>query len=714
MISSDGISESTLGRSQASPWWRACSTARTFIEMIIVIIVLTACTHADSGEDAASHQLIMDRYLEYLLERSPLEADVLGGHVRNLDAQGAWPDISYNDRTGADWKAIEHLRRVKALALALNTRGHALHNDKAVAQAALKALTTWLHRRTSGAIASRGWWWTKVGEPRFIRDIFVLLERRIDKTSRHLMVEALKPAKIGKTGANLMWLADLTLHRGAFTKDSDLVRKAALRISGSIRKGGKEGIQADWSFHQHGARLQAFHYGGAYLRDASRIAWQLKGTPWEFDKGKHEILAQYALEGLQWMCRGVYTVPSTMDRMCSRKRTLRSANLVSTIRQLRHVLPGRSTSFDAFIARQKDGGKQLIGHRHFPLSDFTTYHRPGFSFFIKTVSNRTHMTERINGENRRGGFLNWGDHYLLRQGDEYYDLPPVWNWYMLPGLTTAAGIGGSSHIVRRPFTGAVSNNRSGLTTMETLLEDKSKTKRLSCRKAWACHGDTIVAMISDLDLTGSTGGTTSLEQCRLKGDVSIAFRGKDPIKFEGGRKTLDDVHWIHHNRTAYVPLGQHRIRLQAGPQSGSWNAINKQYSKNTVTEEVFGIQIPHERTLDGQAFGYAIISGVDIKETQTTVANPSFRILRNDASCQALRFNDGVWLAAFYEPGELEIEKEVMAKVSIPCLVLHDGKTIWASDPTNKGRALSIGLTGQAPAKINLPPSGSSVIAVQP
>ena len=78
------------------------------------------------------------------------------------------------------------------------------------------------------------------------------------------------------------------------------------------------------------------------------------------------------------------------------------------------------------IEREAGRGKPLVGFRHFPRSDFTVYHRESFSFFLKTMSTRTLPSERIDNENVKGRRLYRSDTHFMRDGQEYFNMMPVW------------------------------------------------------------------------------------------------------------------------------------------------------------------------------------------------------------------------------------------------------------------------------------------------
>jgi chondroitin AC lyase len=115
-----------------------------------------------------------------------------------------------------------------------------------------------------------------------MRDIMILLGDRLQGDRRTGALSILN--QFGRTkaggGANTIWEAELGLDYGALTQDSTLMSQQSKLIAGEIHISTGEGIQSDYSFHQHGARLQQFHYGGAFLADTSCLGWKLHGTPW--------------------------------------------------------------------------------------------------------------------------------------------------------------------------------------------------------------------------------------------------------------------------------------------------------------------------------------------------------------------------------------------------------------------------------------------------
>src|SRR6185437_13671845 len=111
------------------------------------------------------------------------------------------------------------------------------------------------------------------------------------------------------TGANLVWMAGNELMRGLLENDRATVADALDAIYGEIHvtPPGGEGIQPDFSFHQHGAVLYSGGYGGAFTGDCASYAYLTRGTGLAMPPARLNLLANYVLDGQQWMVwNGVY------------------------------------------------------------------------------------------------------------------------------------------------------------------------------------------------------------------------------------------------------------------------------------------------------------------------------------------------------------------------------------------------------------------------
>lgn len=618
----------------------------------------------------AQTDTIFARYKRFLIESVQPERNT--DQLLDSFSNGQWNDINYQDTQPANWQPWEHMKRISDLALVWVNPKSEYYHDEQVWKVINCALDHWLEKRYKNS----NWWHNQIGIPQGMRDVLFLLKENLTREQFRQALEVLAQHRVQGigAGANLIWSADLGFHYGVLTNDPELMNKCRDLIVNEINITTEEGIQPDYSFHQHGVRLQMFQYGAVFLRENVRLAWECRETNWAFPAEKIEILSDFVLNGWQWMARGIHTVPGTMDRSVSREGELQSPDLRPLIPYLCEVDPKNINEFLSMAARQQGIGTPLTGFRYFPYSDFTAFQNDRFSFFLKTISTRTLATESINHENLKGKLLNSGDAYMVRNGNEYFNLMPVWNWDLLPGITIFDKV---EKIVRQDFTGSVSDGKSGLTVMDYQLKGKGE-QLLKAKKFWACHNHTVVCLIAGLQTANiSKGVSTALDQCRWQGDVTV--NSNENVLKEGDH-VLNKVKWIHHNGLAYILLKPARIDLHLENSTGSWASINASGSTVPITEKVFNPMMLHHIKKSTLNTGYVLASAETPEQAGKLFRNLGWKIIRNDTACQAVRFDDGTTMIAFLTRGSVFIGKEKLT-VDKPCLILLAYNCLYASNP---------------------------------
>ena len=648
----------------------------TTIALLLTLFSLSAFARSNAEMDS-----VLAQYRHFLLRSVPHRFidSVTSIYMAGSSPGGQWADIDYTDTSSANWQVTAHLGRVETLGYAWANPASVHYKSPALFAVAGKALDHWLQKR----YRNNNWWHNEIGIPRIMRNILVLLGEGMGAEQFRQSMEVLAQHRVRGTGANMIWSADLGLHYGLLTGDEELVEKTSRLIANEINVSTGEGIQPDYSFHQHEARLQTHHYGSSFLSETVRIAWELRHSRWAFPQEKTGILTRFVLNGWQWSARGIFIVPATVDRMATRINALANGDLRALLPYLGELDPQNSAQFGALFNRQNGTGPSLTGFRSFPYSDFAAYQQKDFSFLLKTISDRTLPSESIIAENLKGRLLNNGDGYLLRNGKEYFNLMPVWNWNFLPGQTAA---GSDMEIVRNKYAGSVTDSQAGATAMVYTLAGAGKT--LSARKFWAADQNLVVCLVAGLEGQNITDTVfTALDQCRWQTPVvtdSRRFRlGQD------GRYLLPKARWIYHAQFAYIPLTPSTIRLDVERRTGTWSSINRSIVVPPVHDSVFMPLLVHE---PGQsATGYVLASCRNVEEVKALVARPSWTVVANTGSLQAVSFRDGKVMAAFYAPGTLRWHKTVLA-VDRPCLVQTGGGKIHVSDPLHKGGDLHLRL----------------------
>jgi chondroitin AC lyase len=639
----------------------------------IGLLLLSATGYPQTRPDVDT---ILNRYKTFLFL-----TDTSLSNFRNIppvNDKGMWDDINYKDNQPGQWQAADHLRRIRSLAMAWSKENSPVYHSGKVKKAISLALGHWNQYRYK----KRNWWFNEIGIPQIMRDIIVLMKDSLSKEQLGQSLDVLEQYKLAGTGANLVWSADLGLHYGALTNNIPLMQQCRDTILTIIKITTQEGVQPDYSFHQHGRRLQMYHYGGAFLLDDVRLAWQLRGSWLAFPPVKIQVLTDFVLNGWQWMARGINTVPGTIDRAASRLHALHSADIRKIIPLLYQLQPDSSHAFKNMLAVQ-DGKTSLKGYRYFPFSDFTAFQQPHFSFFLKTNSTRTLLTESINEENLKGDLLNSGDSYFISNGNEYYDLMPFWDWKKLPGITNFSG-DSKNKIQQQNFVGNVSDSSSGLAVMDYSL--KKNDQSLKAKKFWASYKNITVALIAGIKTANLRQPPfTVLDQCRWQSNVTLNRAGN--ILPEGIHK-FDHIDWVYQNNFVYIPLSKDSIEIQIQNRTGRWSDINKSESTEIVTDKVFMPLLIHSQ--DNKASGYVVAYASTPEQAESIAKNPSWKILRNDSVCQAVSFDRKTVMAAFYEAGKSKLSSNLSISVDKPCLILITESAVYISDPGHTGGLFSL------------------------
>ncbi len=614
-----------------------------------------------------------------LLPPGATKTEIIRKYLHTQTPEGAWPDVDYKDGRVTGWKPYLHLNRLIDMAQYWALAGEPLPLGEKLRRAVSAGVRNWVEHR----YRCRNWWYNEIRVPRDMSAIVVIMGDALGDDLRSGAMDVINQHRLRGGGANLTWSAEIAVHYACLTGDKVLLDKAINRIWGGITIDGKAGIQSDGSFYQHGRRLQTYQYGQALIDSVVRIAWQMRETPWAIPPDKRRIISDYLVAGPMWLCRGTTSSPAGVDRAVSRKEWMKiHPDFRHLVRRWIDVDPDARPQMEKYIAWQNGDTRALSGFRYFPRSELAVYHRSDASVFVKMLSSRVLPTESINHENLKGWpYLSCGDHYILRDGNEYADLPPVWRWERLPGLTLGRE---PSYAQSRGCVGGLGDGKSGLSVMEYARCEKREPRRggrvkgvnkvlLSVRKMWAFHDDMVACLMSGWKMADGIGDiTTSLEQCALRGDVRVGCAGSATASqtLEKGVHNLTDACWVLHHGIGYMPLGNSHMRVMLQEQKGSWHDINnnKYDPDDRGSKAVSSVLLDHGHR--PAPCGFVLVLAADAEKLNTMSKRPPWKILYNDGTCQCIRFADGTTMAAFYGPGSIGD-----LKVDKPSLALWNGET---------------------------------------
>jgi len=605
------------------------------------------------------------------------------------EPDGTWPDIDYADGGRARWAPAGHIGRVLSLARAYASKTLPDQSERILNAVGL-ALRHWYTKDYK----CPNWWYNVIGVPRLLYRALLLVETELPRELVEQGLPILERARLGMTGQNLVWVAEVTIARGCLAGDPEVVGTAFDRILNEIEIKSHEGIQADFSFWQHGNQLYSGGYGRGFSTDCPHFAALAHGTSFAFPAETVSLLSSYVLDGQQWMVRGGTFDYSACGREITRRGGGRAGSLYGACRDMASLGTARTDEFLAFAARLRPepgtAPEPLGGHRHFWRSDFSVCHRREFYASVRMTSKRLRQTEICNNENLLGRHLADGVNYLMRRGDEYRGIFPLWDWKRLPGITveldgkppkTRASTG------EKTFVGGVSDGLLGVSAMDFARGP------LTARKAWFFMGNAWVCLGSGISCTSTHPAITSVNQCWLRGDVSVRLGGETRV-LDRGARTLTDVEAIHHDGFVYVPGPGQSLTVSNDTQRGNWKRINGNDTDAEVTGEVFSLSLEHGKSPKQAAYAYTIAPGEDPAAGQDSGGKLP-RILCQSPVLQAVWSDaDSAAGIVFWEPGSVDVPGLGPVGVDTPCIVLvrHTaGKLeVSAANPEMNGGVLHL------------------------
>jgi len=608
--------------------------------------------------------------------RTRLKAQYIGGKFSDasqyLAAQrsdGSWADINYSVLS-LPWDPKKHLDRLQEMAVAYQNGKSPDHRSASMLQGIKNGLEYWFDRKPQ----SEGWWFNKVGQQLALEHILVLMEGDLPagliQVGTTYFNDPTTPTVSAQkaTGQNLVWFAQEQLVRGVLRNSEDDVSSAIDALESTATITTAEGIQPDYSFHQHGPQLYVGGYGMGVLMDGASSARLVDGTRFAYPKDKIDILADYLFNGSRYMVRGKMLDYGAVGREIARPGGGAEApGLITVCYNLVPIKPETKRECDALQAHIQGTGEpySFIGHKHFWNSDFTVHQRRAYYTSVKMASHRTYGTESIVGENLKGYWIPFGVNYIAQRGDEYLDIFPVWDWAHLPGVTSPEEVPPiPGHVSQLgSFAGGVSDGMYGASAMKLDIESGTS---IHATKAWFFFDDEFVALGAGISSKARTAVNTTVNQSLLRGNVVV-----DGSNVPAEKQRLSDVSWVLHDGVGYIFPDKSSIVLSAGPRSGSWSTINALEAKNPVTKDLFAIWLDHGVTPADGSYQYIVVPGTDAKTLAHYAKYNPIRILANSADVQAVRHeNAGISEIVFYSSGQLQLRKGLIIRVDQPCLLL--------------------------------------------
>ncbi len=664
--------------------------------MLIVPLQAARTTRAES----ADIPMLKDHYVQFLLA-SPADLAQVAHYLQTLQPDGTWPDINYHDRTRSGWPVAQHLRRLVQMAEAYRRPGTAYSGKPELKAAILTGLQDWLtHDYTNP-----NWWWNQIGAPKAMADLLVLMDNQVpDRMVQRALKTTLSRSKIGMTGQNKVWLAGIVFVRSLITGDEKQLQAAHDALLAEVGVTTAEGIQPDWSFHQHGPQQQFGNYGLAFGDSITQWALVFRGTRYALDDRQLSIMRNYLLEGPSWMLwNGSMDISGCGRQLYRHCQVSKGRSILRQLERMPQIDPAHAALYQERIAAdQTNAANTLVGNRMFWRSDLMVHRRARWYASIKMSSRRVIGSETCNSENMRGLHLGDGTLYLYQTGREYQDIEPFWDWSRLPGTTCDQTLvslvpGRKQCTLPTHFVGGVSDGRQGVAALDY------RRVELTAHKSWFFLKDAIVCLGAGITAGESGPVLTSIQQSLLQSPVTTSSGAASP-----GKHALRPGDWVDQADIGYLILAGDKPVLQLARQEGDWKLIYTAGRSSPQSGQVFSLWLDHGRAPANRSYAYVIFPRTSPEQMPARTGNPGFRILSNTKDLQAIETDTDVQ-AVFYAPDQLPCGKGLTIAVSKPCMVIvHTTPTdprLYVCDPTQLLAQVQVRLSGRSHT-IPLPTGG--------
>lgn len=694
-------------------------TRRVIVALGLLVLFSGAMTGGISNPAGpADIKVIKERVLKSLMVPYDNSSEV-ERLIATISDDGMWPDIDYEDVSNEGFQHTRHLENMVLLARAYRVKPSQFYKSRKLKNTIELALRHWV----DNDYICGNWWNNEIGTPTQLVNLMLItgddLSKDLVEKAQPIIGRAHIDAPGARPGGDRIKIAGIQAKNMLFTGDGDTFEKVIEVIENEIkyvewigreygytyrlheggfsnRSAGGRGIQYGNSFHHRTDGVNnTLSYGLGYADSFIEWAMYTAGTGYAFSEDKIARLVDYYLDGICKMAAfGKYPDPGAKNRAVSRRGSLRPLSARSAEDLLKTTRYRAEELQEIAHIRNHDGIKPTLSHATFFWNtEHFAYQRPEWYASVRMYSTRTYNMEvGYNSEGLLNHHRGDGTNHISRTGDEYYDIFPVFDYQKVPGTTimqkeSLPPPGEIQKLGLTDFVGAVTDGTYGAVAFDF----KSPHDPLVARKSWFFFDDEYVCLGAGISCRQPLPVATTLNQCLLKGDVTLSSENRQSVLAKGERE-YENVDWVFHDGIGYIFPGTSKVSLKNNSATGSWWDINKQTStpKAEVSMEVFKLWLDHGRRPSDATYAYIIVPATSLEEMQQNNSFQNIDILVNTPYIQAVRHTGNhICQAVFYKGGEINIGDNLTLSSDNPGIVMVKMKNgtighISVSDPNRE------------------------------
>ncbi len=643
------------------------------------------------------------------------------------EQDGSFTDVDYASIQRTNWPPLVHIDRINDFVFAYTNPKNKHFQEKSLYDKIEKGLEYW-HERNPWC---HNWWYNQIAEPQKLGVLLIQMRTGAQQLPAELEQKLLQrvredggdPAKW--TGANRTDIALHWIYRSCLQRNEKDLAYALENVYNPVVYTIGEGFQHDNSNFQHGQQLYIGGYGDEILKGVTQVAMYTHGTRFAMPQDKVALISKFMRETYYPTIRGKFMLFDVMGRSVSRPNVPDKSGTALFAKRMTILDPAHADEFKAIIARLEEQQPADYAlkpmHTHYFRGDYTLHVRPGYTFDVRMVSNRTARLEYGNEENLKTYFISDGCTNMVRRGNEYDSIFPTWNWARIPGVTAPQlkeiplAASDWQCMGTSTFAGGVSDSLYGVTTYAYL--DTYKDMNVGGHKAWFFFDDEVVCLGSDIQCATPEAVYTTVNQCLASPEGGrILMKGQE-VAIPSKETLYKNIDGVLHDGIGYLFPQGGLVTTGIQHQSGDWNEINRSH-KGRVEKEVFTLSIDHGKHPQGGTYAYIVVPGKqNTAELEAYRQEAAVEILSNTPDLQAVRHKKlGIWQMVFYRPGQFT-RQGLTVRVDRPCaLMLKEGNSqpmLHVADPGQTLQPIHIEVTlpGMTMRQIDFRPSDNVIYA---
>lgn len=613
--------------------------------------------------------------------------DVVGAFLASMTNGESWDDIDYHSPARSAWVGRQHIKRILDISRCYSSASSKYYQDPEVLEALLSAIEFWC----DGGFVCNNWWYNAIGVPKEFAPALLLLEDKISPELMAKCIEVLEPAELEKTGQNKVWLNGITFIKGLLLKDTSIIKRTSEAIKSELRLSHEEGIQYDYSFHQHGAMQQFGNYGLAFASSQSYWMRVLNGSSYDFTSEQKQIMRNYISKGVNvTIWKGYMDVSSCGRQLFISSQAGKSASLlISNINMLEVDKQGEQ-DYSNYILRNyiNPSNNDLKGNFAYPISKYTVHRADDFMFSVKMFSTRIKGGEITNNENLKGYHLADGATMIYVNGQEYEDIFAVWDGKYMPGTTVEYNDKPLKRISNQDpylngsdFVGGISHGMYGLSALEY------RRDAVSSNKTWFFIDDVVLCLGNGIEAQSGDPLVTTLNQCNYQ-DAAYHLADSEVKEIEMEQSYSSSR--VFSDGVGYESLDSSAIEFFAREQVGDWHDVADFFPSKQERGNVFTAQIHHKPAEQG-SYAYLVRPNADRDKFLNGEYENGFKVLQNSTTVTHVEVPEQkIAMLVFWTAGEVSSEIFGTIKASAPVMAVlsmsEDGQAnIEVYAPTEDG-----------------------------